>query len=168
MSELSQIQPERVEVQPVLALQIASESGADPQEISKAIGQAFDELQQVTQAHAMQFAGPPRTIYNAYSPDGVEFTVVMPIAAEVSGGIGEGPVTIGEVPGGKALRFIHKGPYPKLMETYGKITEWMKTNGMLETEADWAKYTPMWEEYVNDPESTPADELITQIYVPVV
>jgi effector-binding domain-containing protein len=38
---------------------------------------------------------------------------------------------------------------------------------MLESEADWAKYMPMWEEYMNDPESTPAEELITNIYVPV-
>ncbi|UCG85869.1 MAG: GyrI-like domain-containing protein [Gemmatimonadota bacterium] len=167
MSEHSQTQPERVEVQPVLALQIASESRADPQEISKAMEQAFCELRLASEAHTVQSAGPPRAIYTAYSPDAVKFTVVMPIASEVSGGIGDGPVMVGEVPGGKALRFVHKGPYPKLMETYGKITEWMKANDMLESEADWAKYVPMWEEYVNDPESTPAEELITQIYVPL-
>ena len=166
MSDPGQIHPEQVEVQPTLALQMASECGPDPQEISKAMGRAFGELQQISQAHAVQFTGPPRAIYTAYSPEGVKFTVIMPIAAEV-GGIAGGPVTVGEVPGGKALRFIHKGPYPKLMETYGKITEWMTANGMLQTEADWAKYMPMWEEYVNDPESTPADELITQIYVPL-
>ena len=165
MSDTSEIRPKEVEVQPTLALQIAGESGSDPQEISKAMGQAFGELQRVSQAHAVQFTGPPRAIYTAYSPEAVKFTVVMPIAAEVSG-IGQGPVTVAEVPGGKALRFVHKGPYPKLMETYGKITEWMTANGMLETEADWAKYMPMWEEYLNDPDSTPADELITHIYVP--
>ena len=166
MSEPGQIQPQQVEVQPTLALQIASQSGSDPQEISQAMQQAFGELQQISQAHAVQFAGPPRAIYTSYSPEQVEFTVVMPIAAGV-GGLGEGLVTVGEVPGGKALRFVHQGPYPKLMETYGKITEWMKANGMLQTDADWAKYMPMWEEYVNDPESTPADDLLTNIYVPL-
>jgi effector-binding domain-containing protein len=166
MSDTSKIHPEEVEVQPTLALQIASESGTDPQQISQAMGQAFGELHRVSQAHAVQFAGPPRAIYTDYSSDGVKFTVVLPIAAE-AGGIGEGPVTMGEVPGGKALRFSHKGPYPKLAETYGKITDWMKAGGLLETEADWAKYMPMWEEYINDPESTPADDLITHIYVPL-
>jgi effector-binding domain-containing protein len=91
----------------------------------------------------------------------------MPVSADVSRDVGEGPVTVGEVPGGKALRFTHRGPYPKLMQTYEQITAWMKTEGMLGTDADWAKYMPMWEEYLNDPESTPEDDLITHIYVPL-
>jgi AraC family transcriptional regulator len=39
--------------------------------------------------------------------------------------------------------------------------QWMKS------EADWARYMPMWEEYLNDPDSTPAAELVTYIYLPV-
>lgn len=167
MNDSNQIQPERVEVQPILALQIASSSGSDPREISDAMKEAFDELHRVSQAHGVQFTGPPRAIYTAYSPEGTEFTVALPIAAEVSGDMGDTAVTVSEVPGGEALRFVHEGPYPKLAETYGKITDWMKANAMLATEADWAKYMPMWEEYVSDPASTPADDLVTHIYVPL-
>ena len=36
----------------------------------------------------------------------------------------------------------------------------------MRSEADWAKYMPMWEEYMNDPERTPAAELLTHIYLP--
>jgi effector-binding domain-containing protein len=161
------IQPERVQVKPTLALQIASRSGSDPQDISEAMRKAFDELHRVSQVHTVQFAGPPRAIYTAYSAEGTEFTVVLPIAAAVSGDMGDTAVTVGEVPGGEALRFVHEGPYPELEHTYSRITDWMKANDMLGTEADWAKYMPMWEEYVNDPASTPADDLITHIYVPL-
>jgi len=37
----------------------------------------------------------------------------------------------------------------------------------MQSEADWARYTPMWEEYRNDPETTPEAELLTYIYLPV-
>jgi len=167
MTESPQIQPERVKVEPVVALTLDAQCGNDPQEIARAMGQAFGTLGQFARQHRVQFAGPPRAIYTGYGPGGTKFTVVMPISADVLGEIGAGPVTVGDVPGTKALRFTHRGPYVKLMQTYEQITAWMKAEGMLVTDADWAKYMPMWEEYVNDPESTPEEDLITHIYVPL-
>jgi len=167
MSESPPLQPDRVNVDPVLALKLDAQCGNDPQQIAQAMGQAFGTLGEFAQQYRVQFAGPPRAIYTGYGPEGTRFTVVMPISAEVSRDLAEGPVTVGEVPGGKALRFTHRGPYPNLMQTYERITAWMKTEGMLVTDADWAKYMPMWEEYLNDPESTPQEDLITHIYVPL-
>ena len=69
--------------------------------------------------------------------------------------------------GGKTLRFTHRGPYAGLMGTYGQITQFMLAKGRMESEADWARYMPMWEEYLNDPETTPEEELLTHIYLPV-
>jgi effector-binding domain-containing protein len=43
----------------------------------------------------------------------------------------------------------------------------MQTQGLLKTEADWARFMPMWEEYLNDPETVPEAELVTYIYVPI-
>ena len=42
-----------------------------------------------------------------------------------------------------------------------------KAKGPLQCEADWARYMPMWEEYLNDPQTTPEAELLTYIYLPV-
>ena len=167
MTESAPLQPERVNVEPVLALKLEAQCGNDPQQIAQAMGQAFGTLGEFAQQRRVPFAGPPRAIYTGYGPEGTKFTVVMPVAADVSRDVGEGPVTVGDVPGGKALRFTHRGPYPRLMQTYEQITAWMKSEGMLATDADWAKYMPMWEEYVNDPESTPEENLITNIYVPL-
>jgi AraC family transcriptional regulator len=161
------IQPERVTIAPVLAAQYSTRCGIDPNEISAAMGKAFEAIHHFTQSHELQFAGPPRAIYTGYGAEGTEFTVAMPIAAAPAAGGEESGVTVSEIPGRQALRFIHRGPYPKLRETYEQITAWMKDQEMLESDADWAKYMPMWEEYLNDPESTPEEELITHIYVPV-
>ncbi len=161
------IQPEQVTTPPVLAAQYSTGCGTDPKEISATMGKAFEAIHHFTQSRQLQFAGPPRAIYTGYGAEGTEFTVAVPIAAAPASDTGESEVTVGEIPGAQALRFIHKGPYPKLMETYQQITEWMKDQGMLKSDADWAKYMPMWEEYMNDPDSTPEEELITHIYVPV-
>ncbi len=167
MTDPTAVSPERVTVEPALALQYAAECRSDPREIAAAMDHAFGVLRQSAAKCGVQAAGPPRSIYTAYGEGGTEFTVAVPIAEAPAGGIGEGPVEVGEIPGGSALRFVHKGPYPKLMETYEKIGGWLKAEGMLESDADWAKYMPMWEEYLNDPASTPEGELVTHIYLPL-
>jgi effector-binding domain-containing protein len=53
------------------------------------------------------------------------------------------------------------------MQTYGRISAFMKEKGCMQSEADWARYMPMWEEYLNDPATTPPTELMTYIYLPV-
>ena len=70
-------------------------------------------------------------------------------------------------PTAKAYRFTHRGPYPDLAQTYRRITAFMKEKGWMESEADWSRYMPMWEEYLNDPETTPPAELLTYIYLAV-
>ncbi len=37
----------------------------------------------------------------------------------------------------------------------------------MQREGDWAKYTPMWEEHLNGPQTTPDAELLICIYLPV-
>ena len=156
-----------VEVASVPAVQISGQCGTDPSEIAAALGPAFCNLQGYVNENSLTPVGPPRTIYTGYGPEGMTFVVAFPIAApdEVPDDSESG--AIGTLEGGKAMRFTHKGPYPKLMETYGQITEFLKGKGLMETEADWARYMPMWEEYLNDPQTTPEAELLTYIYLPV-
>ncbi len=49
----------------------------------------------------------------------------------------------------------------------GKYAWIAKAKGLMQCEADWARYMPMWEEYLNDPQTTPEAELMTYIYLPV-
>jgi AraC family transcriptional regulator len=79
----------------------------------------------------------------------------------------ESPIRVETLPATKAYRFTHHGPYPNLAQTYNHITGFMKEKGWMESEADWMRYMPMWEEYLNDPETTPPAELRTNIYLPV-
>ena len=95
----------------------------------------------------------------------VSFVLALAVAAAPAGGVEESPIRVDTLPPGNAHRITHRGPYPNLAQTYNRITEFMQEQGWMTSEADWMRYMPMWEEYMNDPETTPAAELVTYIYI---
>jgi effector-binding domain-containing protein len=166
MSTFDALEFTEVEVPPVLAARIAGESPSDPSAIAAAMGEAFGKLMGFVGQQKLAPSGPPRTIYTSYDPKAVQFIVAMPVAAPPAKPIKTGAGSVESIPGGKALRFTHHGPYANLMNTYGQVTEFLKAKGLMKTDADWAKYMPMWEEYLNDPQTTPEAKLVTYIYLP--
>lgn len=167
MSTFDALEFAEVEVAPVPAAQMPGESASDPATIGSAMHATFDKLGAFLQEHTLAPAGPPRAIYTSYGPEGIKFTVAIPIAALPATQIEGGPGLVGTLPGGKAMRFTHRGRHANLMQTYGQITEFLKAKGLMQNEADWARYMPMWEEYQNDPHTTPEPDLLTYIYLPL-
>ncbi|MDP2898721.1 MAG: GyrI-like domain-containing protein [bacterium] len=167
MSIADELEFAEVEVSPVLAAQMPGQSTSDPSAISKAMGGAFDSLAGFLERHSLVPSGPPRAIYKSYGPEGTNFIVAMPIASPPARPAEEGPGFVDTLSGGKALRFTHHGPYQDLIKTYGRITEFMLSKGLMNSEADWARYMPMWEEYLNDPHTTREAALLTYIHLPL-
>ena len=166
MPAVEQIQADEVEVRRAPGIQVTRTSGMVPEAINAAMASAFHELGSFMARHPVTPIGPPRAVYTGYAA-GTTFNVVFPIAA--AAGVvtdPEGAVTVAELPGGRAWRFTHVGPYRNLSDTYARITEWLRERHLLETEADWATFMPMWEEYLDDPQTTPESELRTYIYLP--
>lgn len=169
MTDASTLNPTEVEIEPTLAVQVDRKSGTAPDEISKEMSEAFRTLESFARSEGVMVSGPPRAIYTRYGEDETEFTVAFPIdaAAESVESAEDGSPRIGVLPGGPAVRFTHIGPYEKLSGTYRAIGEWLKKHGLLETEADWPNFMPLWEEYIDDPSRTSPDELVTFIYLPM-
>ncbi len=167
MSQFDALEFVEVQFPSVPAAQMPGVSGADPAAISGAMRTAFDNLMGFVKQHRLSPAGPPRVIYTAYGPQGVRFVAAMPIAKPSAAIRTIGPGFIKNLAGGRAMRFTHRGPYADLRKTYGQITEFLKAKGLMKTEADWSRYMPMWEEYLNDPQTTPEAELLTYIYLPL-
>jgi effector-binding domain-containing protein len=160
-----ELQPEAVHVLPTLCVRYEMQSGPQSSEIGQAMVNAMAHLASYMDQHDLEHAGPPRTVYTSYG-DTVQMTVGFPIVEpDVEPPITD-EVSIGELAYGPALRFQHVGPYDKLRETYGAITEWLIENDFMESEEDWARFSPVWEEYVGDPVNTAPEELVTYIYVP--
>ena len=110
-----------------------------PEDISRAMGEAFGEVM----GH-MRGAG--------IVPKGPALSAKADMAR--TGGHVKADVT----PAGEVLFFVHKGPYATLRDDYGLMMEHIAAEG-LEIGA------PTWEVYVNDPDSVPEEDLLTECYV---
>jgi effector-binding domain-containing protein len=156
-----------VDVAPVLAAQLSSRSASDPAAISAAMGAAFGTLMHFLERHGLTPAGPLRALYTEYGPQGTAFTLAMPIAGAPGAVAVDESVRVGMLGGGKALRFTHRGPYRDLAKTYERIAQLMQAQGRMKDAGNWARYAPMWEEYLNDPDTTAEGDLLTHIYLPL-
>lgn len=76
---------------------------------------------------------------------------------------GENRVQFQTLPAGRYAIFIHKGPYENLWQTWNAIyRDWVPTSG--ETLRD----APPYELYVCDMTKTAPEDLVTEIYIPIV
>lgn len=74
----------------------------------------------------------------------------------------EGEVGVQVIPGGEYAAAIHQGPYERLAETYNRlIGEWAPQSGRV------LKSGPCFEQYLNDPNSTKPEDLLTEVHVPL-
>jgi AraC family transcriptional regulator len=74
----------------------------------------------------------------------------------------EAPYTVTRTPGGRCAQMIHTGPYSELIHAYRWLyTEWLPKSG--EEPGD----QPPFEEYLNDPRTTPPAQLQTAIRIPL-
>lgn len=161
-----QLESMEVQVDPTPAVQLQSQSSTEPEAISAAVSAAFSALGEFLGRHAITPVGPPRIIYTAWNANETRFTLAFPVAMLPQVGPNE-TVTVGVLPGVRALRFEHVGPYDTLRHTYERIDAWLKDHKAIDGGSDWERYMPMWEEYINDPQTTPASDLVTRIYLPL-
>jgi effector-binding domain-containing protein len=103
--------------------------------------------------------GAPMTIYTATDDTGFQFQAAVPVAPATSIAPG-GNVTLGKSPTGKALKFVHRGPYDAMDATYEAITNYLDDK-KLESKDLFV------EQYMKDPVTTPEDDLVIEIYVPL-
>ncbi len=155
-----------IDVPAVPGAQFEATCAADPEAIGAAMRAGFARLMPYIAINNLVPAGPPRAIYSAFDESQTRFTLAMPLANTAAAKPATG-IALGTLPGGRMHRFTHRGPYEQLGQTYEAITSWLRDAGSMQDMHDWMKCSPMWEEYVTDPARTPAAELITYIYVPV-
>jgi AraC family transcriptional regulator len=82
----------------------------------------------------------------------------------VEGGVEPGgPYACKELEGGEYAVAVHRGPYESLGETYAMVCgPWAASSGRELADR------PAFEMYLNDPRSTPPEELLTSVQIPLV
>ena len=121
--------------------------------------EAFKNVYGGLQKQGLSPAGPAMTIYTATDDTGFEYQAGVPLAEEPKGPVPEG-LTVGKSPEGRALKFIHRGSYDAMDSTYEAITNHLDEKRLEAREL-------FIEHYVTDPLTTPEDNLVIEVYVPI-
>lgn len=92
-------------------------------------------------------------------PELVRYDACITVGPEVTP---EGEVGVQTLAGGPYARTTHEGPYGKLGETYSALMgQWLPRSGRR------LRSDPCIEAYLNDPEGTDPDDLLTDVFVPL-
>jgi effector-binding domain-containing protein len=103
-------------------------------------------------------AGLPLIVYTSTDDSGFTYIAEIPVDQEPK----DLPknITIGKSPEGKTLKFVHRGSYDNMDNTYEAITNHLDDK-KLEARDTFI------EEYVTDPIKTDEDKLIINVFVPL-
>ncbi len=121
--------------------------------------EAFKNVYGAMQKQGLKAAGPAMTIYTATDDTGFEYQAGVPVAEEPKAPLPDG-MFVGKSPDGRALKFIHRGSYDAMDSTYEAITNHLDEKRLEARDL-------FVEHYVTDPLTTPEDNLVIEVYVPV-
>jgi len=101
----------------------------------------------------------PYLLYTNCSEDYSQFDIEFgfPVDAEMPV---DGDLFMSKTYGGKAIAATHKGAYKDLETTYTALMDYAKENSLTLT-GEYYDY------YLNNPEETPENELLTQVVFPI-
>ncbi len=97
-------------------------------------------------------------VYTSTDDDGFTYQAEIPVDQEPKNLPKD--VSIGKTPEGKALKFVHRGSYDNMDNTYEAITNHLDDKKLE------AKDTFI-EDYITDPLKTAEDKLVINVYVPL-
>src|SRR5258708_26160744 len=120
--------------------------------IDAAIAAAYAKIGEFLKANNLTMQGAPMTITTSYDKSGWKFDAAAPVAANEVAPSAE--VKAGATYAGKAVQFVHVGPYEKLGDTVTKADAWLAVQGLKPKER-------LIEGYVSDPGNTPAGPVKT-------
>jgi effector-binding domain-containing protein len=119
---------------------------------------SFKALSALLDKQAIKPAGNSMIIYTATDDTGFTYLAEIPVEQEPKN-LGK-DMSIGKSPEGKALKFVHRGSYDNMDNTYEAITNHLDDKKLE------AKDTFI-EEYITDPLKTAEDKLVINVYVPL-
>ena len=119
---------------------------------------SFKGLNALLDKQGIKASGNPLIVYTSTDDTGFTFLAEIPVDQEPKNL--PKTMSMGQSPEGRALKFVHRGSYDNMDNTYEAIT-----NHLDEKKLE-AKDTFI-EEYLTDPIKTAEDKLVINVYVPL-
>lgn len=119
---------------------------------------AFKALNALLDKQGIKPAGNSMIVYTSTDDTGFTFLAEIPVEQDPKNLTKD--MSIGKSPEGKALKFVHRGSYDNMDNTYEAITNHLDDKKLE------AKDTFI-EEYLTDPLKTAEDKLVINVFVPL-
>lgn len=119
---------------------------------------AFKALNALLDKQGIKHAGNSMIVYTSTDDTGFTFLAEIPVEQDPKNLPKD--MSIGKSPEGKALKFVHRGSYDNMDNTYEAITNHLDDKKLE------AKDTFI-EEYLTDPLTTAEDKLVINVFVPL-
>ena len=120
--------------------------------------ESFKTLTALLDKQGIKPTGNPMIVYTSTDDTGFTFMAEMPVDQEPKNLTKT--MSMGKSPDGRALKFVHRGSYDNMDNTYEAITNHLDDKKLE------AKDTFI-EEYITDPLKTAEDKLVINVYVPL-
>jgi len=119
---------------------------------------SFKTLTALLDKQGIKPSGNPMIVYTSTDDTGFTYQAEIPVDQDPKN-LGK-DISMGKSPEGKALKFVHRGSYDNMDNTYEAITNHLDDKKLE------AKDTFI-EEYITDPLKTAEDKLVINVYVPL-
>jgi effector-binding domain-containing protein len=119
---------------------------------------SFKALTALLDKQGIKSSGNAMIVYTSTDDTGFTFLAEIPVEQDPKNLSKD--MSIGKSPDGKALKFVHRGSYDNMDNTYEAITNHLDDKKLE------AKDTFI-EEYITDPLKTAEDKLVINVYVPL-
>jgi effector-binding domain-containing protein len=119
---------------------------------------SFKALSTLLDKQGIKRAGNPLIVYTSTDDAGFTYLAEFPVDQDAKNLTKD--MSMGKSPDGKALKFVHRGSYDNMDNTYEAITNHLDDKKLE------AKDTFI-EEYITDPLKTAEDKLVINVYVPL-
>jgi effector-binding domain-containing protein len=119
---------------------------------------SFKALTALLDKQGIKAAGNPMIVYTSTDDTGFTFLAEIPVEQDPKSLAKD--MSMGKSPDGKALKFVHRGSYDNMDNTYEAITNHLDDK-KLEAKDMFI------EEYITDPLKTAEDKLVINVYVPL-
>jgi len=119
---------------------------------------SFKSLTALLAKQNIKPAGNSMIVYTSTDDTGFTYMAEVPVDQDPKNLTKD--MSVGKSPDGKALKFVHRGSYDNMDNTYEAITNHLDDKKLE------AKDTFI-EEYITDPLKTAEDKLVINVYVPL-